>query len=199
MQVYIYTRVSTDNKNQTTDNQLPDLYRYCERMGWTDKVHIIEERVSATKTRPEFEKLRKLIREGRVDVVLAWKLDRVARSLSQFVEFTAELAKYKTRLIIPSQGIDTDAETPSGRLQQNILMSFAEFERELIKDRVQAGIERAKAQGKHLGRKRIVVNREVLAKRIEAGESYRKVALETGLAVGKIQREVKAWRESTRS
>lgn len=193
MQVYIYTRVSTDNKNQTTDNQLPDLLNYTKRMGWSST--IIEERVSATKTRPQFEQLRQLVRQGKVDVILAWKLDRVARSLTQFVEFTAELAKYKTRLIIPSQGIDTDADTPSGRLQQNILMSFAEFERELIKDRVQAGIERAKAQGKHLGRKRVVVNREVLAKRVMAGESYRKVALETGLAIAKIQREVKAWKQ----
>lgn len=192
MNIYLYTRVSTGDKQQTTANQIPELLAYSNRMGWPTPT-ILEEKVSATKTRPVFESLLQRVRAGKVDVILAWKLDRIARSLSQFVEFYQELTKHKTRLIIPSQGLDTDTTTPAGRLQQHILMAFAEFERELIRDRVKAGLERAKAEGRELGRKRVVVNREVLARLKGEGRSYRAIALETGLSLGKVQREIQAY------
>jgi len=195
MNIYLYTRVSTGDKQQTTANQIPELLAYSNRMGWPTPT-ILEEKVSATKTRPVFESLLQKVRAGKVDVILAWKLDRIARSLSQFVEFYQELTKHKTRLIIPSQGLDTDASTPAGRLQQHILMAFAEFERELIRDRVKAGLERAKAEGRELGRKRVVVNRELLARLKAGGRSYRRIADETGLSLGKVQREIAAYEKS---
>lgn len=195
MNVYLYTRVSTGDKQQTTANQIPELLAYATRMEWPTPT-ILEEKVSATKTRPVFESLLQRVRAGKVDVILAWKLDRIARSLSQFVEFYQELTKHKTRLIIPSQGLDTDTTTPAGRLQQHILMAFAEFERELIKDRVMAGLARAKAEGRELGRKRVVVNRELLARLKACGRSYRRIADETGLSLGKVQREIAAYEKS---
>jgi len=195
MNVYLYTRVSTGDKQQTTANQIPELLAYATRMEWPTPT-ILEEKVSATKTRPVFESLLQKVRAGKVDVILAWKLDRIARSLSQFVEFYQELTKHKTRLIIPSQGLDTDTTTPAGRLQQHILMAFAEFERELIKDRVMAGLARAKAEGRELGRKRVVVNRELLARLKACGRSYRRIADETGLSLGKVQREIAAYEKS---
>lgn len=192
MLIYLYTRVSTSKGKQTTDNQLLDLRAYCKRMQWGSWAEI-EEMESAGKTRPKFEQLQEAIRAGKVDILLAWKLDRVARSLAQFVLFAAECAKYKTRLIIPGQGIDTDADTPTGRLQMNILMSFAEFERDLIRDRVNAGIARAKAEGKQLGRARIVVDRMKLWEMKQKGMSYQQIATKMGLTKNKVFREVQEW------
>lgn len=190
MTIYIYARVSTSNKNQTTDNQLPDLLNYCTRMSWPTPT-ILEEKVSAAKTRPVFEDLLTRVRKGQVDIILAWKLDRIARSLTQFVQFCEELRKYKTRLIIPGQGIDTDADTATGRLQQNLLMAFAEFERELIRDRVMAGLERAKGQGKQLGRRRVVVDRGRLFELLHTHKlPLRQIAKQEGLSLGKVQREI---------
>ena len=92
------------------------------------------------------------VREGTVDVVLAWKIDRLARSLNHLAQIIAELHTHKVALVCPSQGIDTTDSNPCAEFQINILAAVAQFERELIVERVKVGIAAAKQRGVRLGR-----------------------------------------------
>lgn len=92
------------------------------------------------------------VREGTVDIVLAWKIDRLARSLNHLAQIIAELHTHKVALVCPSQGIDTTDSNPCAQFQVNILAAVAQFERELITERVNAGLSAAKSRGVRLGR-----------------------------------------------
>lgn len=92
------------------------------------------------------------VREGTVDVVLTWKIDRLARSLNHLAQLLAEFHTYKVALVCPSQGIDTTDSNPCAEFQINILAAVAQFERELIVERVRVGIAAAKQRGVKLGR-----------------------------------------------
>jgi len=93
-----------------------------------------------------------LVYRAKVDVVLTYKLDRLARSLSQLAYIIAELQRCHVALVCPSQGIDTSNSNPAAQLQINILAAVAQFERELITERVKAGVNAAKQRGVKLGR-----------------------------------------------
>ena len=150
MKAIIYTRVSTDKQNH--DSQLQDLRGYCARRGWTN-VEEISDTVSGTKSsRNGLDRLMAAVRRGNVDVVVAYKLDRLGRSLAHLAQLIGEFATNRTALVIPGQGIDTTAANPAAQLQLNILCAVAEFERELIRERVNAGLASAKAKGVKLGR-----------------------------------------------
>ena len=152
MKAIIYTRVSTDKQNH--DSQLQDLRGYCTRRGWTD-VEEISDTVSGTKSsRKGLDRLMAAVRRGKVDVVIAYKLDRLGRSLAHLAQLIGEFATNRTALVIPGQGIDTTAANPAAQLQLNILCAVAEFERELIRERVSAGLASAKAKGVKLGARR---------------------------------------------
>ena len=92
------------------------------------------------------------VREGTVDIILTWKIDRLARSLSHLAQIIAEIQTHKVALVCPSQGIDTTDGNPCAQLQLNILAAIAQFERELITERVNAGLAAAKSRGVKLGR-----------------------------------------------
>jgi DNA invertase Pin-like site-specific DNA recombinase len=94
------------------------------------------------------------VREGTVDIVLTWKIDRLARSLNHLAQIIAELQTHNVALVCPSQGIDTTDSNPCAEFQINILAAVAQFERELIVERVNAGITAARARGVKLGRPR---------------------------------------------
>ena len=91
------------------------------------------------------------IRRGKVDVVMCFKLDRLGRSLAHLAQIIGEFAAH-VALVVPSQGVDTSASNPAARLQLNVLCAVAEFEREVIRERVNAGLAVAKAKGVRLGR-----------------------------------------------
>jgi putative DNA-invertase from lambdoid prophage Rac len=92
------------------------------------------------------------VRRGRIDAVIAYKLDRLGRSLPHLAQLIGEMTSHGVALIVPVQGIDTNASKPASQLQLNILMAVAEFEREIIRERVNAGLRAARARGKRLGR-----------------------------------------------
>ena len=94
----------------------------------------------------------KEVRRGRVDVIVAYKLDRLGRSLAHLAQLIGEMAAHRTALVVPVQGIDTSASNPASQLQLNILMAVAEFEREIIRERVNAGLKAARARSRQLGR-----------------------------------------------
>jgi DNA invertase Pin-like site-specific DNA recombinase len=152
MKTAVYIRVST--KAQRTDSQKKELLAYCRRRRWND-LAIYEEKRSGTSTaRPELDRLIKDIRAGNVQRLACFKLDRLGRSLTHLALILDEMAKLEIPLICIGQGIDTSADSPAGRLQLAVLMAVAEFERGIIKERVNAGLAAAKARGVRLGRPR---------------------------------------------
>ena len=188
--VAIYTRVSTDG--QTTEIQLRELEAVAERHGWQVVDTFTDNGVSGAKgrdKRPAFDSLCKGIARRDFDMVAAWSVDRLGRSLQHLVEFLGELRAKDCDLYLHQQGLDTS--TPSGRAMFQMLGVFSEFERAMIQDRIKAGLARAKANGKQLGRPPVSpeVRVDVLAARRE-GKSVREIAREIGVGHGTVQRIV---------
>ena len=148
MKLILYVR--TSKRDMNPENQKLQLVRHAENNGW--EYEVFEEQESTRKTRPVEQKALTLLRKGKYDGILIWKLDRWARSLQELIMDIDELAAKKKEFIVLTQPIDTTSA--SGRLFMQILGAFAEFEREIIRERTLAGLERARASGKKLGRPR---------------------------------------------
>lgn len=147
----LYLRVSTDG--QTTENQRLQLRQEAERRGWTITKQYEDQGISGAKKRDQRPGLTQLLydaRRGRFDVVMCAALDRLGRSLADLIGTLDELHGAHVDLYILNQGIDTT--TPAGKMTFHIIGAVAEFERELMKTRIKAGIARARTQGKKLGR-----------------------------------------------
>ena len=150
MRAAIYARVSTFE--QEPENQLQELRRYVEARGWTG-TEFVDRGVSGAKDkRPALDALLKDAKRRRFDVLVCWRLDRLGRNLKHLVTLLEELQAVGVAFVSLGEGID--CTTPAGKLQLHILAALAEFERERIRERVLAGLARAKAQGKRLGRPR---------------------------------------------
>ena len=187
--VAVYVRVSTDG--QTVDNQLRELEQAAQRHDWNVVATITDQGVSGAKGRngrPGFDDLHRAVARREVDLVAAWSVDRLGRSLQDLVAFLGELHGKGVDLYLHQQGLDTS--TPSGRAMFGMLSVFSEFERAMIQERVRAGLERAKARGTTLGRPRTVT--PAVAARIrsarEEGHSLRRVALDIGTSVSSVRR-----------
>lgn len=175
MNVAIYARVSTHG--QSVDLQVTELQAYASRMGWTIAGTYLDEGVSGTKDkRPALDKLMNDARHKRFDTVLVWKLDRFGRSLSQLVQNVQLLDSYGVRFVSLTEGVDTDNKNPVGKLMLHLFAAFAEFERNLIVERVNAGITEAKRQGKHCGRPAKVFRRDEAVRLRAEGHSFRTIA-----------------------
>lgn len=149
MKVAIYLRVST--AEQTTLNQEIELLNYCKRENWEVYKIYKDEGISGSKTsRPQLDLMLQDIRNKLFDIVLVWKFDRLGRSTSHLLQVLEELKNKGVRLIATSQNIDTN--TPMGKFFFTILSGFAEMEREIIRERINLGLERRRKQGKSLGR-----------------------------------------------
>src|SRR5215472_6453560 len=150
--VALYVRVSTDG--QSVENQERELEAAAKRHGWTVAAVFADQGVSGTKeSRPGFDKLLLGIQRKDFDLVAAWSVDRLGRSLQHLLGFLGELRAKGVDLYLHQQGVDTS--TPAGKALFQMLGVFAEFERAMIVERVHAGLRRAKAQGKRLGRPRV--------------------------------------------
>lgn len=151
MRVCIYVRNSTNEERQNPKTQINPLVERCEREGWTYEV--FQEFASGAKeSRPELDRMLQRIRNKEFDAVLVWRLDRLGRSLAHLLQILTELRNKKVKFISLMEGFDTS--TPQGELFFNIAGSFAQFERQLIQERINAGLDRAKKEGKILGRKK---------------------------------------------
>jgi DNA invertase Pin-like site-specific DNA recombinase len=146
MMVALYVRVSRSDLN--TDNQLLALEDYARHKGWC--YQIFQEIESTRKTRPVKEEVLARIRKGEFDGVLVYKLDRWARSLQELIMNVTEITNRGKQFVAVTQPFDTTSS--SGMFMMQILGAFAEFEREIIRERTMAGLDRARAQGKKLGR-----------------------------------------------
>ena len=123
------------------------------------------------------------VRRGRIDVIVAYKLDRLGRSLAHLAQLIGEMAAHRTALVIPAQGVDTSASNPASQLQLNILMAVAEFEREIIRERVNSGLRAARARGAILGRpSTLLTHLPRVQALLQAGASISTIARELRLA-----------------
>lgn len=189
----IYLRVSTTG--QSTDNQRLELERIAERRGWQVGEVYEDFGISGAKgrdKRPALDRLLKDASRRRIDVVMAWSIDRVGRSLVDLLSTIQHLEAVGVDLYLDQQHIDTT--TPTGRLLYQITGAFAEFERSMIRARVNAGLARAKAQGKRLGRRPVstdVVER--IREQLASGTGIVRTARLVGCGVGtvhKVRREM---------
>lgn len=183
----IYARVSTDDQN--CENQLGELRAYAARMGWTVHQEYIDHAQSGAKrSRPALNLLMAGARLRKFDVVAVWKMDRFGRSLQHLIENIQALDQAGIRFVAPTQGIDTDTHSPAGRLLMHIMGAFAEFERDLIRERTMAGLAIARAKGKRLGRPAKVFRRDRAAALRKRGLSWRAIEKRLGVAQSTIRK-----------
>jgi DNA invertase Pin-like site-specific DNA recombinase len=188
----LYSRVST--AGQTTATQRRELEKVARQRGW-EVVQMYEDKgISGAKgrdQRPALDRLHRDAAQGRFDVVMAWSVDRVGRSLHQLVGFMAEMGQLGVGLYLHQQALDTS--TPAGKAMLNMCGVFAEFEREMIVERVNAGLRRARAQGKRLGRPRVGDHVEAAVRRLRGrGSGIKAIARELNIGVSVVQRVVHA-------
>lgn len=148
MKVGIYTRVSTQEQ-QTLPLQLKDLRQYAEQRKWKIEIEVTEV-ASGAKKRPKREELLKLAKQKKIDCILVWRLDRFGRSLPDLINTLNELNTLDVGFVSLNESLDLT--TPSGRAMAGMLAVFAEFEREILRERVRAGIAEARKNGKKHGR-----------------------------------------------
>ncbi len=156
MKAAIYTRISTHDQ-QTLDMQLEKCREYCLSRGW-EIVFEIKEIGSGAKKRPKREDLLKQCRQRNVDAVVVWKLDRWGRSVSDVVGSLQELQELGVFFVSITEALDFS--TAMGRAMSGLLAVFAEFERELISERVKVGLSQARLKGKRLGRPSVIEGKE---------------------------------------
>ena len=140
--VALYLRVSTDS--QTVENQRLELQAVADRLGWIVVITLADEGISGSKgrdQRPAFNRLMTMVTRREIDMVMAWSVDRLGRSLQHLVGFLSEINERNVDLYLHVQGLDTS--TPSGRAMFAMLGVFAEFERSILRDRIMAGLARS--------------------------------------------------------
>ena len=183
MKVAIYARVSTDD--QTTENQVFELKKVANRMGWTITAVYADTISGAKAKRPELDKLLKSAMRKEIDVIMAWSVDRLGRSLQHLITLLSDIQSKDVDLYLHQQGIDTT--TPSGKMMFQMCGVFAEFERAMIQERVKAGLKRAKEQGKRLGRPPVPpIQIEKMKRMREEGMTLTAIAKKAGVSVGKV-------------
>jgi DNA invertase Pin-like site-specific DNA recombinase len=174
----IYARVSTHN-----EMQLDELRAYCKKRGWDVAGEFVDKGISGAKEhRPALDRLLSLCRKRTIDAVVVYRYDRFARSLRQLVNALEEFRALGIDFLSLHEG--TDTSTPNGRLVFGIFASIAEFERELIRDRVRSGLAAARRKGKRLGRPRVAVDIAKIRCLRAEGASWPTIAKKLGIGVG---------------
>jgi len=184
----IYARVSTNN-GQDPEVQLAEIRQFCNRRDWKTVQEYVDKGISgSTERRPALDKLLADCRKRAVDCVVVYRYDRFARSLRQLVNALEEFRALGIDFVSLHEGVDTS--TPNGRLVFGIFASIAEFERELIRDRVKSGLALAKSRGKLLGRPRVIVDRLRIATLRKEGHSWASICESLGVSKGTAQRAI---------
>jgi DNA invertase Pin-like site-specific DNA recombinase len=184
--VALYARCSTHDKGQDPELQLQPLREYCQRRGFEVAGEYVDNGVSGTKDRrPQLDSLMDAARKRQVDIIIVWKLDRFGRSLKQLVTALDELSGLGIGFI--SYQDNLDLTTAQGRLMFHIIGAMAEFERELIRERVKAGLDNARRKGKKLGRRPLPqVTHDKIHELRRDGLTFRQIANKLDVSVGTV-------------
>jgi DNA invertase Pin-like site-specific DNA recombinase len=179
--VALYARVSTKNNGQDPRAQIDLLREYAARRGWTIAQEYVDEGFSGTKSdRPALQQLMRDAKRRAFDVVAVWKFDRFGRSLRDLVNSLEEFRSLGIEFVSLTEAIDTSS--PLGHVMFALIGAMAQFERELIRERVLMGLERAKRLGRRLGRPRVVVDADKVRALRAEGLSLRAIAAQTGVS-----------------
>jgi len=185
--VAIYARVSTpEGKGQSPEMQLLELREYCERRGWTIAGEYVDRMTGTKDRRPELDRLTADAHKRRFDVVIVWKFDRFARSVSHLLRALETFKALGIDFVSYSEQMDTS--TPAGKMVFTVLGAVAELERSLIVERVRAGLRNARAKGKHLGRPRANIDANRLATLRREGKSLKQIAAEVGCSAAYVHK-----------
>jgi len=190
--VVIYARVST--LDQTVDNQLIKLRDHCSKMGWEIVKEYTDEGLSGTLSRNKRPALNAMINDGyrkKFDTVVCWDISRLGRSMKELIMFLSDMKDRGIGICSVRQGFDTS--TSMGEIMFQFVGILSSWEREMIRERTLAGLERAKSEGKTLGRKK-VTDKVITAKIIELRndkKSIREIASEVGISIGTVYNVLK--------
>ncbi len=180
----LYARVSTLDQN--CEVQLEDLRRYASKRFARYQEYTDAGVSGAQRHRPQLDALMRDARRRLLDVVLVWKFDRFARSLKHLMESLDEFSALGIDFISLTEGVDTT--TPAGQLLFHIVGAVAQFERDLIAERVRAGMAHAKSLGKHIGRPRVPVDVAAVSRLRAEGHSLREIAQTLNIPVSRVRR-----------
>ena len=190
--VALYCRVST--LDQTVDNQLIELREHCSKMGWEIVKEYSDQGLSGTLSREKRPALNSLIKDAyrkKFDSVICWDVSRIGRSMKELVLFLSDMKDKGVGICSVRQGFDTS--TTMGEIMFQFVGILSSWEREMIRERTLAGLERAKSEGKTLGRRK-VTNDKMTAKIIELRnekKSIRQIASEVGVSIGTVSKTLK--------
>ncbi len=189
--VAIYARVSTHGKGQDVEMQLRDLRSYVQSRGMGVYREYCDNGISGRKTtRPELDELMADARKKKFDVVLCWRFDRFARSTKHLVTALEEFKHLGIDFISFQENIDTSS--PMGKAMFTIVSAIAELEADIIRERVMAGLAKARAKGKRLGRPSPDINTEELIELRKSGLSIRSIATRMNLDKSLVHRSLKS-------
>ena len=189
--VGLYGRVSTTDKGQDPELQLRDLRTYANARGWKVFGEYVDKGESGAKDRrPQLDRLMEDARKRRIDGILVWKLDRFGRSLKSLVTTLEELRGLGVQFVSYTENLDFS--TPAGRAMANLIGVFAEFERDLIRERVRAGIQNAKSKGIRVGRRPLIDKRLLGTVRDmkDRGMSIRGISRELGVSKSLVHKSL---------
>jgi putative DNA-invertase from lambdoid prophage Rac len=180
---------------QTTESQAVELRDCCARRGWKNVIEYSDKTSDAKFTRSGLDALMRDVRRGRIEAVIAYKLDRLGRSLPHPAQLISEMTAQSVALVVPGQGIDTGAANPASQIQLNILIAVAEFERDIIRDGVRSGLRAAKARGVRLGRPETLVQHlPRVCALLKAGKNVSEISRELALPYSSAHKVVSAAR-----
>jgi DNA invertase Pin-like site-specific DNA recombinase len=187
MRAAIYARVSTIGNGQSPEMQLREFSEHCERRGWAVAGEYVDVGISGTKDRrPELDRLMADAHKRKFDVVVVWKFDRFARSVSHLLRALETFNALGIAFVSLSEQMDTT--TPAGKMVFTVLGAVAELERSLIVERVKAGLRNARAKGKRLGRPRKTVDATRIGLLRAQGLSWAAIAEQLGIGEGTAYR-----------
>lgn len=186
MRVALYARVSTRQHGQDVETQLQALRTWAKQRNWKVVGEYADRGWSGAKERrPELDRLMTDAKAKRFDAIAFWRFDRFARSLKHLIAAADDLKSWGVGFVSMTEGIDTS--TPAGRMVFQIFGAIAEFERNLIRERVQLGVDRARRDGKRLGRPRKRLDEEAIVRAVRRGCSVKRVARENNVARSTIR------------
>jgi DNA invertase Pin-like site-specific DNA recombinase len=191
MRIGIYARVSTADKGQDVGLQVRELEAYAHARGWSIREIYVDEGVSGSQIkRPALDRLMAACRRRQLDAVLVWRLDRLGRSLKHLITTLDELRTLGVAFVSLHEQLD--CTTATGQLLIHLLAAFAEFERAIIKERVRAGLQNARAKGRRLGRPTLSVDKLHLKQLRKQGLSIRQIAECLKISAGSVHKTLLA-------
>ena len=186
MKAFLYARVSTVDKEQNPEVQLHELREYCTRRQWESAGEFVDKMSGTKSQRPEWQEMLRQVRQRRCDAVVVFRFNRFARSTRELVNWLEEFEALGIEFVSLHEAIDTS--TPIGKLVFKITAAIAEFEVDIIRENVRAGLVHARSKGKLLGRPRRIGNGEHILSLRSAGSRWEEIAKKYGISVSTAKR-----------